>query len=101
MEPFRGLLFFQRPTDKLNGRLWVVATEPDADDRVIILSIQSRWGDPGDDQACVLEGNEHPSLHGSRSLFIAYRHAKPISCANFEQFCADGVFEERQPFLNV
>lgn len=82
------------PGETLDTHLWIVLSDPAKDpERVIIVNV-TRWRD-AQDQACVLEEDDHPWL--TRRSCVNYRDAKVVSLQHLQSILSGDQIEQRDP----
>lgn len=82
---------FTKAADK---HRWVIISDPAVDPQSV-LSVNITSYDPREDQACILEATDHPSLSG-RSL-VNYPRARVCSIEELDAFVAAGLVRLLDP----
>jgi hypothetical protein len=73
--------------------LWMILSDPEIDPARVLLVNFTTWRSYHD-QACVLEGGEHPFVH--HRTCVNYRDARLHSMAQLEALQQDGLIEPHE-----
>ncbi len=80
-----------------NTHLWFVISNPDPEDKVLIVNATSKYGAKREDDSCLLLKGDHPCIvHDS---YIAYKYAREINVFKIGQMqhCSEIQCKEIAP----
>ncbi len=66
-----------------NSHLWFAISNPDPEDKVLIVNATSRHGVPREDSSCLLFKGDHSCI--THDSYIAYKHAMEINVLKIGQ----------------
>lgn len=81
-----------RATETENPHLWIVLTDPDRDNRVLIVSLTTLR--EGQDQTVILNVGDHPFINRPSSVF--YRQVEIVDSIKLEQAEKAGSIARRE-----